>query len=203
MAALATAGGVDWKAELLKLKPCVQRARFVNTALRKKVYEAQNKYPESIEGEKKRWQEVTKNIIDGANCEANKLQEQVGKVENSLKAALRVARKQVGVGVHLAVTSPLRAHVKEESWKLEVLFKKLNQVAADIPLAEICNLAEKTPGAELTASQFESDRACCTAGASKLSLLELLQESLRCVKDMAITNAFQVKEGRTLRKLAV
>jgi hypothetical protein len=86
----------DTKAELVKLKPRVIKVREAQTALKGKVAEAQRKYVESVEAEKKRRQDAAdrraaKAMTDQANEQANALQEQVDK---SVAAAETLAKSR-------------------------------------------------------------------------------------------------------------
>jgi len=57
------------------------------------------------------------------------------------------------------------------------------------------------PDANLKANQLDLGLTQYSDGLSKLALLGLTQQFFRCLKDIAITTAFEVKESKTLRKL--
>jgi len=276
----------ETKAELVKLKPRVTKVQYLQSALKKKVADAQKKHGESIEAEKKRRQEAidrraAKTTIDESNAAVNKLQEQVEKAipmaealvktrgaelesplaamdaaEKELQAtleavekghaklkthldeikantkgpfsearsvlvklkvrlgsfesrctkqiaALKTARKQVEGDAHEAITSALRKHVQKTGLTPDALFKQLSNGGTDIQVQQLRSFLEKLPNANLKSNQLDLGLEKYKAGVSKLRLLGILQEYLRCVKDIAVTTAFEVKESKTLRKIAV
>lgn len=62
---------------------------------------------------------------------------------------------------------------------------------------------EKIPGLELKPGQLEVGLARYSSGVSRLKALCLLQRFVRCAKDIAVTSGFDVKDGKTLRKLVL
>lgn len=104
---------------------------------------------------------------------------------------------------HAAVLVALCAHLRKEGLSTEALFKQLAGGETSIPADGFRGFLEKMPGLELKKAQLDIGLARYSSGVSRLMIVGLLQLYLRCAKELAITSAFEVKESKTVRKLAV
>jgi len=117
--------------------------------------------------------------------------------------ALKLARKQVENDAAEALTSALRRHVRQAQIAPDVLVKQLSEGGTCISQTQLRDFLQKIQDPELKPTQMELGLERYKAGMSKLSLLGTLQEYFRCVKEIAMTSAFEVKDGKTVRKLAI
>lgn len=144
------------------------------------------------------WADVRTSLI--------KLKVRLGQFEAMCKKilkTLRGARKKVETEAHDLVVEALRAHVKENNITPRHLFEELSKEASQIDLESLRQFTMSLPNADLKPGQLELGLRRYKMGLSKLVVLEMLQEYHRCVKEIAITTAFAVKDGKTLRKLGV
>eukprot|EP00928_Gymnodinium_smaydae_P033903 TRINITY_DN2414_c3_g1_i1.p1 TRINITY_DN2414_c3_g1~~TRINITY_DN2414_c3_g1_i1.p1 ORF type:complete len:2011 (-),score=734.13 TRINITY_DN2414_c3_g1_i1:159-5468(-) len=117
--------------------------------------------------------------------------------------ALKSARKQASTEAHTALMAAIRADALEKNTSAEEVFSKMSGGADSISVEALRDCAAKLPGGPkggrlaLAVERYEG------AGLSKLGLLEALQEFLKCVKEIAITTTFEVKDSKTMRKLVV
>eukprot|EP00927_Polykrikos_kofoidii_P057623 TRINITY_DN5177_c0_g1_i6.p1 TRINITY_DN5177_c0_g1~~TRINITY_DN5177_c0_g1_i6.p1 ORF type:complete len:1988 (-),score=554.03 TRINITY_DN5177_c0_g1_i6:85-6048(-) len=116
--------------------------------------------------------------------------------------ALRNARKQVANEAHAAVVGALRVYAQNTGATAEALWQELSKGAEEISADCLRSFLEQSPDAKFKVGQLDVGLERYAAGITKLSLLEMLQEYLKCVKDIAVTTSFEVKEGKTVRKLA-
>jgi len=148
----------------------------------------------------------TKGPFSEARSNLVKLKVRLGSFESKClkqQTSLRVARKEVEGVAHTAVIEALRAHARKEGTAPEALFKQLSQGALEVPQSEMRSFLEKIPDSGLKASQLQLGLSRYEGGFSKICLLGILQECMRCVKEISMTNAFEIKECKTLRKLMV
>jgi len=75
--------------------------------------------------------------------------------------------------------------------------------AQTIPKNSLKEFVEKIPDSGLKSSQLELGLDHYEAGVTKLSLCGMLQNFLKCVKEIALTTTLEVKDSKTLRKLEV
>eukprot|EP00929_Paragymnodinium_shiwhaense_P052532 TRINITY_DN26314_c0_g1_i2.p1 TRINITY_DN26314_c0_g1~~TRINITY_DN26314_c0_g1_i2.p1 ORF type:complete len:2040 (+),score=823.72 TRINITY_DN26314_c0_g1_i2:119-6238(+) len=178
-----------------------------------------------IEAAQKLLQETTMPLLEGKlsdtgknssrSPEVRKLRDQlvrnkvqVTNTEASLKKqanALRHARRQVATSAHTALVDAIRQHVVKEKIAAEALFKQLCEDAAseDIKVDKLKAFLQGLPEFGLKADKLDIALERYAEGMTKLSMLEMLQDYRRCVKEIAITTAFEVKDSKTLRKILV
>jgi len=159
----------------------------------------------SLKGHLDEVKNSTKGPFSEARSTLVKMKVRIGSFESKClrqQAALRTARNQVEISSHGAVLAALQAHAKATAVVPEVLFKKLSQGALDIPLTEIRSYVEKIPDSGLKASQIQMGLLRYANGLSKMCLLGMLQEFMHCVKEISMTDVFEVKDCKTVRKLA-
>jgi len=134
----------------------------------------------------------------------NKLKVRVGSLGakcKTLLTALRALRQQMESDAYTAVAGVLRAHVQKENIEAAALFKILGK-GKDVTAESLRAYIQKIPGSDLRPAQLELALSRYKArGLSKLSLMAVLQEYWKCVKEIAITTAFDVKESKTIRKI--
>mmetsp|Transcript_87908 Transcript_87908/g.152330 ORF Transcript_87908/g.152330 Transcript_87908/m.152330 type:complete len:1964 (-) Transcript_87908:239-6130(-) len=116
--------------------------------------------------------------------------------------ALRDARKKLVGDAGTAVLNIFRLHARAKAFSPNALFKELGGKDGNIPLENLKKFIEKIPDSGLKAEQLTMGLSSYKGGLSMLSLQGMLQEYNKCVKEIAITTAFTVKESKTLRKLA-
>lgn len=116
--------------------------------------------------------------------------------------ALRDARKALIGDAATKVLSAFRTHARAKGLSPAALFKELGGTDGNIPLASLRKFIESIPDSGLQAEQLDLGLNSYKSGLSILSLQGMLQEYNKCVKEIAITTAFTVKESKTLRKLA-
>eukprot|EP00931_Biecheleriopsis_adriatica_P025091 TRINITY_DN154_c0_g1_i6.p1 TRINITY_DN154_c0_g1~~TRINITY_DN154_c0_g1_i6.p1 ORF type:complete len:1521 (-),score=627.15 TRINITY_DN154_c0_g1_i6:106-4536(-) len=131
-----------------------------------------------------------------------KLKVKVGAMENKCKkllTGLKTARNDLAKEAEEAVLNALRTHVAEKGVKADALFAELSKGEQDIPASALRAYLEKIP--ELKASQLDMAMERFASGLTKLTLLDLLQEFQKCIKEIALTTSLEVKDGKTVRKL--
>jgi len=149
---------------------------------------------------------ATEGPLKDARATLIKLKVRVGALESKCKAqqlGLQRARKQVASDAHEAVTRALQLFVRKAGKRPDEVFTELSQGGQEVPVDELRKFVGGIPDHGLKAAQLELGLERYAGGVTRLTLLELLQEFKRCVKDIAITTAFEVKDSKTLRKLAV
>lgn len=117
-------------------------------------------------------------------------------------AFLRSARKQAADAAHTACTVALRAHAQKIGAGPDALFKEMSEGSDEVSLEKLKAFFGKLPDCP-KASQLDMGLMRYKAGLSKLVLLDILQEYLQCVKEIALTTSFEVKDSKTIRKLAL
>jgi len=141
-----------------------------------------------------------------ARTTLNKLRVRLGTFEAKCQKqvfTLLNARRQLEFDAHSAVVATLSKHVQSLKEQPEILFKRLCQGGADIPLSEIRTFIGKIPDSTLKPTQLDIGFRRYSVGISKMVWLGMMQEYVKCVKDIAMTNIFEVKDSKTLRKLRV
>eukprot|EP00927_Polykrikos_kofoidii_P057622 TRINITY_DN5177_c0_g1_i5.p1 TRINITY_DN5177_c0_g1~~TRINITY_DN5177_c0_g1_i5.p1 ORF type:complete len:2021 (-),score=505.36 TRINITY_DN5177_c0_g1_i5:134-6160(-) len=118
-------------------------------------------------------------------------------------AALQNARKQFANDAHAAVVRALRLHAQKTDAAAEGVWQELSKGADEVSVEYLRSFLEKLADVKFKAGQLDLGLERYSAGLTKLSLLEILQEYLKCVKDIAMTSAFEVKEGKTVRKIGL
>jgi len=114
--------------------------------------------------------------------------------------AIQVQRKQLAGDARTAVAGALRAAAQKENLGLEALFDKLRKSSATISTEELRGFV----GPGLKAGELELGlERYAQSGLTKLGLMMIIQDYMKCVKEIAITEEFEVKAGKTLRKLAI
>ncbi|CAK0902536.1 unnamed protein product [Prorocentrum cordatum] len=135
-----------------------------------------------------------------------KLKVRVGALESKCRAqqlGLQRARKQAASDAHAAVAGAMQLHIRKAGRKPDEVFAELSKGGQDVPLEELRRFVSGIPDHGLRAAQLDLGLEGYAGGVTRLTLLEMLQEFRRCVKDIAITTAFEVKDSKTIRKLAV
>jgi hypothetical protein len=118
-------------------------------------------------------------------------------------AALQAARRQVTATAHVDVMAVLTDHVQKKSIASDSLLQELGKGTdgPDVPLEAMRKYIEKIPGSKLKALQLDLALERYSGGITKLMLLDMVQEYQKCVKEIAITSACEVKLSKTVRKL--
>jgi len=145
---------------------------------------------------------AVKGPLGEARASLVKLKVSVGGLDSRCKkqiASLRTARKQVSNGAHAAIVAAL----KRTGIGPEELFKQLSKGGDDISVEALRFFLSKLGDTKLKASQLDPGLERYATGFTRLSLLEMLQEYQKCVKEIAITTAFEVKDSKTIRKISV
>lgn len=134
-----------------------------------------------------------------------KMKVKTGALENKcrkLRTGLQVAKNDMAKAAEDAILKALRVHVKEQGMSAEELFQKLGKGEESIQADTLRAFIEKIPDSQLKASQLDLALTRFSHGLSKLMVLDLVQEFQKCVKEIALTTALEVKDGKTVRKLA-
>ncbi|OLQ11585.1 hypothetical protein AK812_SmicGene4566, partial [Symbiodinium microadriaticum] len=134
-----------------------------------------------------------------------KMKVKTGALENKcrkLRTGLQVAKNDMAKAAEDAILKALREHVKAQGMSAEELFQKLGKGEESIQADTLRAFIEKIPDSQLKASQLDLALTRFSHGLSKLMVLDLVQEFQKCVKEIALTTALEVKDGKTVRKLA-
>mmetsp|Transcript_22477 Transcript_22477/g.40102 ORF Transcript_22477/g.40102 Transcript_22477/m.40102 type:complete len:2032 (-) Transcript_22477:157-6252(-) len=136
-----------------------------------------------------------------------KLKVKVGALENKCKKlvqGLRTARKDMAIEAQDALLSAFRSHAMTQGITADALFKQLcPEGSQEIPVKVLRNYLEKIPDSQLKANQIDMGLDSFASGITKLTLLGILQEFQKCIKEIALTTSLDMKEGKNIRKLAV
>mmetsp|Transcript_35599 Transcript_35599/g.94158 ORF Transcript_35599/g.94158 Transcript_35599/m.94158 type:complete len:1976 (+) Transcript_35599:140-6067(+) len=149
---------------------------------------------------------ATKGPFSEARTTLVKVKVKVGSLDSKCKKqvlALASARKQVTSDAEIALKDALRKHVVSKAMKPDELFKELAQEGQAVSAQRLRSFIEAIPDSGLKSCQFDLGIERLALGLTKLTLLDMLQEYQRCVKDIAITTAYEVKESKTIRKLLI
>merc|ERR1740121_331437 len=117
--------------------------------------------------------------------------------------ALQLHFQQIEETSHTEVVTALRAHVKKEELTPDAFFQGLGKGESCVPCDAFRTCVEKLTKDSLTPAQLEIGLRRYSAGVTKMATLSLLQRFLRCIQDIAITSSFDVKDGKSVRKIAV
>lgn len=120
-----------------------------------------------------------------------------------LLQGIRTARSDLEGEASEVVFGQLRRHILAEGLKAEAFFYKLSDGSEEVSMKSLKEYIEKIPDLQVKAGQLDLALRRYTAGFRKLSFLEISQEYRKCVHEIAITSALEVKDGKTLRKLTV
>lgn len=148
--------------------------------------------------------QMAKGPMSEAKNSLVKLKVKVGAMENKCKKllqGLKSAREEMSVKAEDALLSALRTHVRQQGLKADELFKQLSKGEEEIKQPALKEFVERIPDSPLKASQLDVALDRFASGLSKLAVLELAQEFQKCVKEVALTSALEVKDGKTVRKL--
>jgi DNA-binding FrmR family transcriptional regulator len=114
--------------------------------------------------------------------------------------------KQLAIAARSSLVSALRAliHSKEEDSpaSAEALFEKLSNGNPTISLEDLKNLI----GSKFKAGELElalERSAISQFGWTKFGFLAAVQDYMKCVKEVAVTEEFDVKIGKQVKKLAL
>jgi len=175
-----------------------------------KVLDAAVEAVDKVRAKIKEHMDNTKNASKGPLSEVRSLlvkhKTKVGALDAKCKkqiVALRGARRKAAADAHDAVVAALRAHFLSAGLNAEELFTKLSEGKAEISAAALRSFVESIPEVGLKAHRLDLGLERYAGGIARLTFSELLQEYQRCVKEIAITTSFKVKESKTVRKLAV
>lgn len=118
-------------------------------------------------------------------------------------ATLQGAQAKVSEKAEHAISATLRASLQVEGApSTDMLFERLSQGEPHITQQALRGYLERLEGEQkLQASQLDLGLHRYASGVTRLGLLAMLQEYSRCVKDGALTSAFEVKSSSTIRKL--
>lgn len=155
--------------------------------------------------EEMKGQPPTKGPYAEAKNSLVKLKVKVGAMESKCKklvTGLKTTRSELSRAAEEAVLKAFRAHCTKAGVKPDDLYKELAAGADAIPATALREYFGKMPDSGLKASQLDMAMGRFSAGLTKLSLLELLQEFQKCIKEIAMTTSLEVKDGKTIRKLA-
>jgi len=114
---------------------------------------------------------------------------------------LRAARKKVINEGTAAIRRVLRGYSIAKDVSVDKLFSQLSNGKEDISVSSLCSFLEKNSTEKVHPSLFAAGLESYSAGLTKLTFSSLTQEFMACIKDIAITTAFEVKDSKTIRKL--
>lgn len=116
--------------------------------------------------------------------------------------SLRAEVKKASEAAHSACAAALRAYAKESGAGPEEVFNTMSQTTGEVSLARLQAFLAPLPNCP-TSVKLEHGLARYAGGISKLVLLEMLQEYYKCVKDIVVTETFELKDSKTIRKLTL
>jgi len=118
-----------------------------------------------------------------------------------LQAKVKVAEEEA----HERILSGINAHLKSQKLLPTDWFKSLAGGEAKVPFQALQSAVEKLDGLELSPEQISTGllRYREVDGLTRMTLLSQFQKYYRCIKEIAMTTAFAIKDGKPLRKLAV
>lgn len=151
-----------------------------------------------------------KNAVKGPFSEARaalvKYKVKVGASETKCRkhiVSLSSAKQQVSGEAVKVLRAALAKHAKAKELTADALFKELSGDGGAVTAASVRQFIEAIPDHGVKAAQLDLGIAKFAAGLTRLTLLDLRQEYQRCVKDVAMTTTYEVKDSKTLRKLLV
>eukprot|EP00927_Polykrikos_kofoidii_P004101 TRINITY_DN11627_c4_g1_i1.p1 TRINITY_DN11627_c4_g1~~TRINITY_DN11627_c4_g1_i1.p1 ORF type:complete len:2037 (-),score=496.11 TRINITY_DN11627_c4_g1_i1:386-5647(-) len=118
-------------------------------------------------------------------------------------AAVSAARSRLASDAREAVAEALRAHTQKKDITYEALYKKLlHPSEAHIPVESFRDFIKSIAEPTLTVGQLDLGLEGLAPGVTKLGLQGLMQEYLKCVKEVALTSTLEVSRvSSTVRKL--
>jgi len=134
-----------------------------------------------------------------------KMKVKTGAMESKCKkliAGLKSARKDLAGEAEEAIRAALGRHVREKGLKSEELVTKLSDGQQDVSAAALRKFLESIDSG-LKAAQLDLGLAGFSGGLTKMTMLDMLQEFQKCVKEISLTTHLEMKEGKSVRKLAV
>ncbi|CAE7402712.1 unnamed protein product [Symbiodinium natans] len=114
---------------------------------------------------------------------------------------LQDKRKKLTADAQRAVANAIREAAQKDGLGVEAFFEKLRKEKATIPVQELSSYV----GTALQASEIQLGLERYEAsGFTKLGLTLLLQDYLKCIKEVAMTDLFDVKDAnaKTVKKLS-
>lgn len=118
----------------------------------------------------------------------------------NLLYAVQEKRRKLIADAQKAVSTAIREAAAKDGSEVEVLFDKLRKDNSSIPMKELLDWI----GEGLKAGEVEVGlERYAVSGVSKLSLTLLLQDYMRCIKEISMTTEFEVKNAKTVKKLSV
>jgi len=135
-----------------------------------------------------------------------KLKVKVGAMENKCKKlvlSLKSAREGMTAQAEEALLTAVQVYARQQGLTADALFKQLSNGEPEVKQANLRAFVEKIPDSPVKASQLDLALDKFASGMSKLNVLEMVQEFKRCVKEVALTNTLEVKDGKTVRKLGL
>lgn len=114
--------------------------------------------------------------------------------------AVQDRRKKVTSDAQKAVSAALREAAAKDGSDVEALFDKLRKENSSIPIEALRDFVGEALQASEVELGLENYSSC---GFSKLSLTLLLQDYMRCIREISMTSDFEVKTAKTVKKLIV
>eukprot|EP00933_Yihiella_yeosuensis_P073985 TRINITY_DN8279_c0_g2_i1.p1 TRINITY_DN8279_c0_g2~~TRINITY_DN8279_c0_g2_i1.p1 ORF type:complete len:731 (-),score=206.48 TRINITY_DN8279_c0_g2_i1:481-2550(-) len=111
--------------------------------------------------------------------------------------SLQVIRKQMTSSARSSVAAALRDAAKKAELDAEALFDKLCKGNPTIKLEELQNFVGPDLKVELGLESHAS------TGLTKMAFLSTIQDYMKVVKEIAVTDVFDIKSSKTVRKLAM
>jgi len=170
------------------------------TALLESIEKTQAKIKEQVESMKT----AKASPLSEARATLVKWKVKVGALDGKCKkqiAGLRTARKKVINEGSACVSRVLRGYIIAKDISVDKLFAELSAKKDEISVSSLCSFLEKNSTEKVHPSLFAAGLERYSAGLTKLTFSELAQEFMVCIKDIAITTAFEVKDSKTIRKL--
>eukprot|EP00927_Polykrikos_kofoidii_P033786 TRINITY_DN2862_c0_g2_i1.p1 TRINITY_DN2862_c0_g2~~TRINITY_DN2862_c0_g2_i1.p1 ORF type:complete len:884 (-),score=211.54 TRINITY_DN2862_c0_g2_i1:94-2532(-) len=126
-------------------------------------------------------------------------------MENKSKkqiTSLVKARGQVAEDAHKAIVDFLVQNARKSEGGADKLIKQLCGDQEIVPLATAKGVIESLPEAKFKVGQLDLGLERYSEGFAKVTVLDMVQEHMKCVKEIAVTTDFDVKDSKTIRKLA-
>lgn len=114
--------------------------------------------------------------------------------------AVQDRRKKLTSDAQKAVSAALREAATKDGADVEALFDKLRKENSSIPIEALRDFVGEAMQASEVELGLENYSSC---GFSKLSLTLLLQDYMRCIREISMTSDFEVKTAKTVKKLIV
>eukprot|EP00971_Amphidinium_carterae_P074253 1467374-Amphidinium_carterae.1 len=120
-------------------------------------------------------------------------------------AALAERRKALSDEALSEIVAAFQGHMKETGQSAESLFQELNLAAGkEVPVSTFREKLAAIPALHDKAARLDIGLERYAAGVSRLTILGMLQDFNKCVKEIAVTTGVEIsKDSKTQRKLAV